>query len=147
MSGLGDSGSTDRTRKKSAVTQELFGVRAIVHPDGLDAKISLHTTDGRIELSVPIGQIAAAHAEIRSAAILMLHRQSMKKDQGTAMFDELLLTALKPTRCTPIIDRKTGDRVFVLQFPDRLPIVIQMSPELVAESLTDLSAISMKAAN
>ncbi|MES0207895.1 hypothetical protein NKJ93_02195 [Mesorhizobium sp. M0028] len=127
---------------------ELLGIRAIVHPDGDEATIRLRTSQGRIDLSVSLAQVGAADAEIRSAANLMHYRQSMKKDAGLRVFDDLIKTAVCPTDTSVLIDGETGDRVFILHFADdRLPLVVRQTPEQMASILEEVSDICKRAAN
>lgn len=115
--------------------QELLHLRATVHPDGADARFTIHTTKGQICLTAPLDQIAAAHAEIGSASALMRYRTTMKKDCGEAAFDALLSTALRPVDTAVVIDRATGDRCFVFIFEDHLPIVVRLKPEMANDTL------------
>lgn len=126
---------------------ELLGFQSIIHPDGNDAEIILRTTAGRIDLLASLKQIGDIHREAESAAIIMQCRQSIKNDAGVSAFDDLLRTAVRPTETLCIIEPGTGDRLFVMHFADRLPIVIRMSPEQVAASLEDLSNVSRQTAN
>lgn len=126
---------------------ELLGIRSTVHPDGDDATITLRTSNGPIDLSASLSQIAAADIEIRNTAILMRYRQSMKTDAGARIFKELLHTALNPTAQTVTLDKATGDRLFILHFDDRLPVVIRRSAEQIALSLADLDRLNRQTAN
>lgn len=113
--------------------QELLHIKALVHPDGADARLTLQTTEGRIELTAPLERVAVVHVEMRSASALMHYRSSMKKDGGEAAFDALLSTAMRPVDATIIIDPVTGDRSFVFIFDDRLPVVIRLTSEMADE--------------
>ncbi|RWQ12377.1 hypothetical protein [Mesorhizobium sp.] len=124
-----------------------MAVRAIVHPDGNDARLTLHTNSGSIDLVVSHEFISAIHAEIHNAATRMLYRQAMRADEGVAAFDDVLRAALRPADCHVIIERDTADRVFVLQFRDRMPLAIRMAPEQVADSLDQLTSLSRLTAN
>lgn len=132
---------------QAAESMELLGLRAIVHPDGADASITLHTSDGVICLSAQLEQVAAVQTEIRSAALLMQYRQTMVIDEGEDALKELLRAAPRPASSTVVVDATTGDRMFIMQFADRLPIVIRMAPEQVNELLGELSIESKRTAN
>ena len=127
--------------------QELRGIRSVIHPDGSDAKLTLYTGDGSISMTATLGEISAIDTEIRSAAEIMQYRQAMKKDAGAAAFEELFLTALRPADIAVIIDKPTGDRLLVLQFTDRLPIVIRLSPEAMETTLRKIGSTAKRIAN
>jgi len=126
---------------------ELLAIRAAVHPDGNEAKLTLHTSHGSVTLTVQHEQLAAIHAEIQAAAALMLYRQALQADEGMTAFEHAFRAALLPADCSVSIDSQTSDRLFMLQFPDRLPLAIRMTPEQVGDSLDQLSAVSRLAAN
>lgn len=132
---------------KSVTTKELLGLRAVVHPDGNDANLTFHTTAGEIHVFAPLEQVAAAQTEIRSAALIMQYRQSMKIDEGENAFDDLLRAALRPVALTVLTDSSTGDRRLAMQFADRLPIVIQMTAQQVFDVLTEFCAEAQRTAN
>lgn len=120
---------------------------AVVHPEGEDAKVTIHTTAGPIKLSVALEYIARANTEIRRAAILMTYRASMKKDEGEASLSEILRTALSPDEVSVVVDKQTGDRFWILQFDGHSPIVIRMTPELGDKANRDLAQILKSTAN
>lgn len=112
---------------------ELLHIRAHVHPDGADARVTLHTKEGRIQIDAALEQVAKAHAELSSASALMHYRTAMNKDGGESAFDALLSTAMRPVDATIVVDSETGDRCFVFIFEDRLPVVIRLKPEMANE--------------
>ncbi|MER8540287.1 hypothetical protein NKH17_12610 [Mesorhizobium sp. M1334] len=126
---------------------ELLALRSLVSPDGNEAELTLHTTKGSIKLIVLHEQLAAVHAEIEALSALMVYRQSARPDEGMTAFADSFRTALSPADCTVSIDPETSDRLFMLQFPDRLPLAIRMAPEQVADSLDQLESVSRRAAN
>lgn len=138
--------SAEFSDESTVESQYLLGLQAKVHPDGSDAEVVLHTTVGSINLNVPFESMAAAQIEIRSASLLMLYRQSMKKDDGSGAIDDLICAALQPVD-TSVVIQSNGDRIFILHFADRLPIVIRLTPEQVAESLENLSSETKRVAN
>lgn len=127
--------------------QQLFGIQAKVYPDGSKADITLHATTGRVDFTVAFENMAAVQAEIRSASLLMLYRQSMAPDGGARAIEDLLATALRPMHTDVSIDTMTGDRVFVMHFADRMPIVIRRTPQQVLETLADLATEAQRASN
>lgn len=131
-----------------AKLRELRGIRSIVHPDGNDAKLTLYTGDGDlISMTAGLGDISAIEEEIRSTAEIMQYRQAMKKDAGAAAFEELFLTALRPADIAVVADKATGDRFLVMQFTDRLPIVIRLSPETMETTLRRIGKSAKRIAN
>ncbi len=127
--------------------RELLAIRAAVHPDGNEATLTLHTSHGSVTLTVQHEWLAAIHAEIQATAALMLYRQALQADEGMAAFEHAFRAALLPADCSVSIDSQTSDRLFMLQFRDRLPLAIRMTPEQVGDSLDQLSAVSRLAAN
>ncbi|TIW28716.1 MAG: hypothetical protein E5V63_04365 [Mesorhizobium sp.] len=127
--------------------QQLVGIQTKVHPDGSTADITLHATTGRVDFTVAFESMAAVQAEIRSASLLMLYRQSMEADGGAKAISNLLATALQPTHTDVTIDATTGDRLFVMHFADRIPIVIRRTPQQVLETLTELEAEARRVSN
>lgn len=126
---------------------ELLAVQAAVHPDGADARITLHTSEGMIQLTIPFDRISAAHAEIRHASILMLYRQTLPVERSHNPLNDLLLTAMEPSRVSVVVDQSTGDRLFIQQFVDRMPIVTRMSVEAVNRTFEEVVRASRNAAN
>lgn len=126
---------------------ELLGLQATVHPDGAEAMLMLHMKTGDICIAAKIDQVSAAHMEIRSAAVLMQHRQCMNKDGGESSIASLMRSALRPITATCVIDPATGDRFFILQFADRLPIAIRMTPEQVLSHRASEQSESRRMAN
>lgn len=126
---------------------ELLGFQAIVHPDGADASLTLLTSNGDLRLSASRYQIAAAHSEIRNAAVLMQYRQCMKKDKDEAALDGLLRAALRPVESTCVIDPETGSHYYVMQFSDRLPIAVMLTLEQVLVLRAGTSAEIKRTAN
>lgn len=127
--------------------QQLVGIQTKVYPDGSKADITLHATTGRIDFTVAFESMAAVQAEIRSASLLMLYRQSMEADGGARALQDLLATALQPTQTDVTIDAKTGDRLFVMHFADRIPIVIRRTAQQVLETLADLASETRRTSN
>jgi hypothetical protein len=112
---------------------ELFGLRAAVDPEGLTAALTLSTSDGPLALEISYEMIAAIAAELRHAEALMLYRQASAPDAGASKFKPLLDTALEPDHVVAMVDRRTGDRLWVHQFADRFPIVLKLTPEKAAK--------------
>lgn len=127
--------------------QELLALHAKVHSDGNEAQLMLHTSLGSIPLTVMHEQLSVIIAELQAAAALMLYRQSMQADDGKACFDDVFAAALRPQGTFVTIDQATSDRMFMLQFRDRLPLAIRMTPEQVADSLDQLGTVSRLSAN
>ncbi|RUU29724.1 hypothetical protein [Mesorhizobium sp. M6A.T.Ce.TU.016.01.1.1] len=153
MSGVRDNSGVEKTSStlftdaRIKADHELLAVRAAVHPDGNEAKLTLHTSHGSVTVTVQHEQLAAIHAEIQAAAALMLYRQAMQADEGMTAFEDAFRAALMPADCSVSIDRQTSDRLFMLQFIDRLPLAIRMTPEQVAEALEQLGIVSRLSAN
>ncbi|EHK56844.1 hypothetical protein [Allomesorhizobium alhagi] len=153
MSEMRDGGAVDIESIKQARDEdqqddhELLGVQAVVHPDGSDARIVLHTTQGSIPLSVSFDRIEAAYTEIRQAAMLMFYRQTEPNNSGPNPVNELCRTARRPKTVSVIVDRRTGDRLFVQQFPDHLPTVTRMSAETVNQMIDDITFLAAKTSN
>lgn len=137
----------DTEQIKPSERLELVHVQAAVEPDGSEAIITLHTTEGQFDLSVQFDRMSAASVEIRRAGMIMLRRQMSRIDTARAAFDELVRSAPVPAKVVVTIDRETGDRVIIYRFPDRLPIIIRMSPEQVEGALEELAIEARKAAN
>jgi hypothetical protein len=136
------------TRERGPIKlHELRSIRSIVHPDGNDARLTLYTGDGTIPMIATLSDISAVDAEIRSTAELMQFRQAMKKDAGAAAFQELFLTALRPGDIAVIADKVSGDRLIVMQFTDRLPIVVRLSPEALEITLRRIGVTAKRIAN
>lgn len=120
---------------------------AIVHPEGDDARVTIHTTAGPINLSVGLEYIGRANTEIRRAAILMAYRSTMKKDEGETALSELLHTALRPDEVSVVVDKQTGDRFWILQFDGHSPVVIRLTPEQGDKAHADLQSVLKSTAN
>lgn len=127
--------------------QQLVGIQTKVSPDGSKADITLHATTGRIDFTVAFESMAEVQAEIRSASLLMLYRQSMKPDGGAGAISDLLATALRPAHTDVSIDPKTGDRIFVMHFADRMPIVIRRTAEQLIETMAELAVEAKRVSN
>lgn len=127
--------------------QRLLALAASVHPDGREAVLTLHTSTGSFPLVIDHENLAAIHAEIQAAAALMLYRQTLRPDDGADGFADSFRAALRPDDCSVAIDSKTADRLFLLQFRDRLPLTIRMTPDAVADSLDQLTTLSRLTAN
>lgn len=127
---------------------ELLAVRAAINPDGNEARLTLHTAQGgSVTLIVLHEQLAAIHAEIEAAAALMVYRQAAQANEGMAAFGASFRAALRPADCSVSVDLQTSDRLFMLQFRDRLPLAIRMAPEQVADSLDQLTSLARRTAN
>lgn len=124
----------------------VLGVQALVSMDGSEARLTLHTSDGRIHLTVPFEQISAFHTEVRHASAVMLYRQSQTLTAENAL-DLLLETAVRPLRISTLIDQATNDRIFVMEFCDRMPIVTRMSADAVNSTITEMTAAIMASAH
>lgn len=133
--------------KLSIETGELLGLKAKIDPEGNDACLTFYTTEGEIRLAAQIDNLSTVQSEIRSAAILMQYRQTQKRDQGESALNDMLMTALRPEAASVVVDGKTGDRQFILQFADRLPIVIQFSARQLINLLDDIAEESKRSAN
>ncbi|TPN11685.1 hypothetical protein [Mesorhizobium sp. B2-1-2] len=127
--------------------QQLVGLQTKVCPDGSEATITIHTATGSVDLNIAFDNMAAVQAEIRSASLLMLYRQSMSRDAGAHAISGLLATALVPAATDVVIDAKTGDRFFLMHFADRMPIVIRRTPEQLSETLADVATEVRRIAN
>lgn len=127
--------------------QQLVGLQTKVCPDGSEATVTIHTPTGSVDLNIAFESMAAVQAEIRSASLLMLYRQSMKRDAGANVVSGLLATALQPAFTDVVIDAKTGDRFFLMHFADRMPIVIRKTPEQVIETLADVAIEAKRVSN
>lgn len=153
MSGVRDNSAAEKTPStlfadaRIQDDHELLAVRAAVHPDGNEAKLTLHTSRGSVTVTVLHEQLSAINAEIHAAAALMLYRQAMQADEGMTAFEDAFRAALMPADCSVSIDRQTSDRLFMLQFRDRLPLAIRMTPEQVADALDQIATVSRLSAN
>jgi len=127
--------------------QELLAIKTVVHPDGSDVLLTLHTTRGSINLTVALEHISAALAEIRQASLLMFYRQTTPGACTGNPIARLLSAALEPSRVSVVIDPATADRLFIHQFPNRMPIITRMSPDAVLSTIDELSIVARKAAN
>lgn len=126
---------------------ELLLTQSRVGPDGADAKITLQTSSGPLEISVQFDQMAAASLELGQAGVLMLQRRMMRSDGGNAAFKDLIHAAPRPADITPIIDQATGECVVVYRFEDRLPFVVRLTMEQIAAALDLLSAEVRRSSN
>lgn len=139
---------TSRGDKAVDSLEEILGIQTAVDPKGVDVSITLHTAAATtITVRVPYDRIAALDAAIHHAAILMHYRQSMAQDEGEQAMHSLRRTALRPASVHVTVDGQTGDRVFVQQFTDHMPIVTAMSAESVNAALDDLALAVRLAAN
>jgi hypothetical protein len=127
--------------------QQLVGFQTKVCPDGSEATVTIHTSTGSVDLNVAFESMAAVQAEIRSASLLMLYRQSMKPDGGAGAISNLLASALRPAYTDVVIDAKTGDRFFLMHFADKMPIVIRRTPEEFLETLADVALAARQFSN
>jgi hypothetical protein len=127
--------------------RELLAVNASIHPDGNEAQLTLHTSIGSFPFLVMHEQLSAVIAELQAAAALMLSRQSMQADDGMLALEDAFTAALKPVETFVRIDPATSDRLFLMQFLDRLPLAIRMAPEQVADSLDQLIRVTRRSAN
>lgn len=153
MGGMRDGGAVAAELVQQSVDHkpeaiyEFRKLETVIHPEGDDAKVTITTTTGKFNLNVPFEYIARANTAIRRATILMLHRQSMKKDAGQNALDELLKTALRPRHVSVAVDRATGDRNWILQFDDHGIVVVRMSPEMESAAAAELAAAIKQTAN
>ena len=131
---------------EAAESQELLGLTSCVHPDGSYATVTLHTTQGRIRFDVPFEQMSDLDAEIHQASLLMLYRQTTSTD-GRNPVDELIRTALRPSKISVKVDRSNGDKLFIHQFPDRMARVLRVSTEDVNTAIDDVQFLTRQASN
>lgn len=127
--------------------QQLVGLQTKVCPDGSEATVTIHTATGSVDLNIAFESMAAVQAEIRTASLLMLYRQSMSRDAGASAIADLLATALQPAQTDVVVDAKTGDRIFLMHFADRMPIVIRRTPEQLVETLAAVAIEAKRVAN
>lgn len=127
--------------------QQLVGLQTKVCPDGSEAMVTIHTATGSVSLNVSFESMAAVQAEIRSASLLMLYRQSMRPDDGAGAISSLIATALQPAYVDVVIDAKTNDRIFLMHFADRMPVVIRRTPEEFIETVANVATEARRIAN
>lgn len=137
----------NRSEEKASEVPELLLTQSSVGPDGDDAKITIQTSSGPLELSVQFDQIAAASLELGQAGTLMLRRRLMRADHGKSAFEDLIRAAPKPADITPIIDKATGECVVIYRFDDRLPFVVRLTMEQIEAALELLSSEVKNASN
>lgn len=150
--GIGSSKAIEQIEQSQPTTtpgkyQEFLGLQTAIHAEGEDAQVIIRTTEGSIKLMMSFEHMGRANTEIRRAALIMLHRQSMKKDAGQAKYTELLKTALEPDRISVVVDPHTADRVFMLEFYGHSPIPIRLSPEMHRKTVVEVAAKTKATAN
>ncbi|RWO90888.1 hypothetical protein [Mesorhizobium sp.] len=128
--------------------QEVLGRQIMVEPDGSAMTLILYTSEGCSRFLVPFGQASGLEGEVHQAALLMLYRQTAAPDAVHNPIDELIRAALRPSKVSVGIDRRTGDRLFLQEFGgEHLPRVVRMSPDAVNDTISDISAVASAHAN
>lgn len=136
-----------KEKDSCADNAELLAVRAKIHPEGSDATLTLFTTSGQIDLTARIQHFASVVAELRAASHLMQYRQTQTYDEGETTLRDMILAAAEPAAVAVIGDSSTGDKTFVLQFGDRLPVVFRLGAEQLNGILEEIRRESMRIAN
>lgn len=126
--------SNDHRRFYDGVTrvERLLRLRSSVTPEGDTASLAFQfTSQGRLVIEVPFVDMGPILNEVRTASTVMVARQRLKLDRGLDKIMEICEHAIRPIDQRVLIDPATGDRLFVLQFADHLPMCIRMSPDEV----------------
>ncbi len=122
--------TTDHSRDKNPTKHlELLHLQADVEPDGSSAILSIHTTEGQLDLSITVEQMSATVAEMWEAGSVMISRQLRGVDKGRSALVDMIRRAPMAATITPTVDNMTGDVVVVYRFPDRMPISVRVSQE------------------
>jgi hypothetical protein len=120
--------------------QELISLHAAVEPDGSAVNLEIQTTRGRIDLAVELAHMPAAAAEIREAENLMMRRRlGACRKRSQSIIQDLMRRAARPATIMPTIDHLTGDCVIVYRFEDRMPLIVRLTMEQLAEVRANFS--------
>lgn len=133
---------------RSAASERILGLHASVDPDGDKATFSVHFTNNRpINVDIPIVDMAGVLSELHFASSAMVSRQQFKLDRGADKLLEMCESALRPTAFDVLFDPFTGDRLFVHQFDDHVPIVFRYTPADIERNLARMRAALRLALN
>jgi hypothetical protein len=123
LSGL----AAEREPIESREHQELLFVETDVDMDGSGATVTLHTTEGQVDVAMTFDQLTAASAEVARAGHLMLERLAKRPNKMRSALAALVRGAPTPENIVPVIDRESGDVVVVYRFSDRLPLPVRLT--------------------
>lgn len=144
---LADTYVTDTYEEDTKEHLELLHLQADVEPDGSSAILSIHTTEGQLDLAITIEQMSATITEMWEAGSVMIKRQLNGHDKGRAAFDGIIRRAPLAATITPTIDKLTGDVVVVYRFPDRMPFSVRVSQEQFLRARAAFSAELKRSSN
>lgn len=128
-------------------TLELLHMHADVEPDGSSAMLTIHTTEGRQDMSCTIEQMAATVSEMREAGALMMHRQLGCADKGRSAFEEMIRRAPPAAALRLTICRTTGDVIIVFRFADRMPFSVRVAQDKFFAARAEFSSEIKRSSN
>jgi len=125
---------------KRAAHERILGLHATVEPDGDSATFSVHLTNNKpMQVDIPIEDMAGVLSELHFASSAMVSRQQFKLDHGADKLLEMCESALKPIALDVLCDPITGDRLFIHQFDDHVPIVFRVPPFEVERNVAKIT--------
>lgn len=113
---------------QSPTHERLTGLRGSVYPDGEAATFTVQFTNQRpFKLLIPFIEMPAIFHEVKTASESMVNRQALSVGGGAEMMLEIYRNAMRPMHIDGLIDRRTGDRVFAMHFPDHAPLAVRLT--------------------
>lgn len=137
---------TDFSDDSETDTLELLHMHADVEPDGSSAMLSIHTSEGKTDMSITVDQMATTVSEMVEAGSVMMRRQ-LGEDKGRSVFEHMMRRAPRPSSITPAIDQQTGDVVVFYRFPDRLPFAVRMTQDQILEARAEFLSEMKRSSN
>lgn len=111
--------------------ERVAGLRATVHDDGAAALFAVQFTNQHpFKVLIPFHEMPAIMNEFRVAAGVMTARAAEAPDQGHMRMLELCSAALRPHYVDGMIERLSGDRIYLMQFEDHAPVAIRISADM-----------------
>lgn len=147
LGGLAAEAETIDQNQERRLDQELLLLTAAVALDSSSAVVTMHTTEGRIELLARLEVMAEAADEFGNAGMLMLRHQMKGPDKGKAAFAQLVESAPRPARIVPVIDGQSGDAIVIYRFEDRLPMTVRLTADQIDKGCAALHHERKRKAN
>jgi len=113
---------------RSVAQERVSALRGEVYPDGGAASFRVQFTNQRaFRVLIPFAEMPAILHEFRVASAVMVNRQASTVDGGAESMMELCRTALRPVRIEGMIDRRSWERTYIMQFRDHAPLAITLT--------------------
>jgi hypothetical protein len=97
------------------------------------------TNQHPFQATIPFVRMPDVFEEIRRTAQLMMARQRFHVDRGAAAMLDLMEDSPRPAAIEIFVEPFTLDRLFFIQFHDRPPLSVRISPADLRAALVDLA--------